>query len=657
MSAPPVQSRLVTRARPIAGALLLASAALNTARAQHASDDPVASASDAFGLTLGLEKIGLYAPGFVRGFNPQTAGNVRIEGLYFDQQGALSKRVIDGSGIRIGVSEVGYAFPAPTGIVDYNLRRPGDGTPSATIVASAGPFQARGVSVDGSLPLGSSELLLPMGASYQISTQSSGGPNPGYTSRVMNFGATPQWQPNERLTLRGVFDWTRTTDARTLPIIVAGGDYQPPEIPRGYYGQDWARGRQLSENYGGILSAQLSTRWSLTAGIFRSVADSPISYADLYVDTQPDGSAEHVVVSSADQLTASNSGEVRLTGRFGAGSWRHNVVLLARGRDTLARYGGSDVIDLGPAPIDQSLQVPAPLFTYGTLTHDRTKLWGAGLAYRAQWQGRADLALGVQQESYTKDVVSPTLPPAHLTDHPLRAYATAALALTDKATAYAGYSQGLEDSGVASSSADNRGTILPDARTWQTDAGVRYLLTPRVTLVAGVFRIEKPYFNRDTHDVDRALGLQRASGLELSISGAVTQNLNVTAATLWGGVRVLGPNLEAQGIGPMALNQSRILATIDANYSLPFLPALSVDTRILHFGSYPASVDNVVQGSPATVVALGGRYRFRLMGAPATFRLQVQNLTNTYYWNLSFNSPEFFQYQPRAFFGYLTMDL
>src|SRR5437868_5099632 len=119
MSAPRVLSGLVTRARLTTVALLLGSVALNTARAQHASDDPVASASDAFGLTLGLEKIGLYSPGFVRGFSPQTAGNVRIEGLYFDQQGPLSKRVVDGSSIRVGVSEVGYTFPAPTGIVDY----------------------------------------------------------------------------------------------------------------------------------------------------------------------------------------------------------------------------------------------------------------------------------------------------------------------------------------------------------------------------------------------------------------------------------------------------------------------------------------------------------------------------------------------------------
>ena len=96
---------------------------------------------------------------------------MRIEGLYFDQQGTLSNRVVEGSTVRIGVSEVGYAFPAPTGIVDYDLRHPGNGTPSATIVASAGPFQAHSVSIDGNLPLISSELQLPMGASYQISTQ------------------------------------------------------------------------------------------------------------------------------------------------------------------------------------------------------------------------------------------------------------------------------------------------------------------------------------------------------------------------------------------------------------------------------------------------------------------------------------------------------
>src|SRR5580658_9355223 len=207
-------------ARGIACALFLVFSPVGTLRAQHASDDPVASASDAFGLTLGLESIGIYGPGGVRGFNPQTAGDVRIDGLYFDQQGALSNRVVEGSTIRVGVSEIGYAFPAPTGIVDYDLRHAGGDTSSATIIANVGPFEARGVSIDGSLPLIGREFVLPIGVSTQLSTQTpSYGPYPGYTSSVTNAGATPRWSPNDKITLRAIVDWQQTTAAKTFPLF------------------------------------------------------------------------------------------------------------------------------------------------------------------------------------------------------------------------------------------------------------------------------------------------------------------------------------------------------------------------------------------------------------------------------------------------------
>jgi outer membrane receptor protein involved in Fe transport len=121
-------------------------------------------------------------------------------------------------------------------------------------------------------------------------------------------------------------------------------------------------------------------------------------------------------------------------------------------------------------------------------------------------------------------------------------------------------------------------------------------------------------------------------------------------------VKVLGPNLRAEGVGSIALNQARLAASINASYKFARRPAVSADISILHFGSYPASIDDVAQAPPGTLIALGGRYRFKLLGAPATLRVQVQNLTNVYFWNLSFNSPTFSQYQPRALFGYLTAD-
>jgi iron complex outermembrane receptor protein len=310
---------------------------------------------------------------------------------------------------------------------------------------------------------------------------------------------------------------------------------------------------------------------------------------------------------------------------------------------------------LGPVLIDQGVQVSEPDFSYSARTRDRTELWSTGASYRAAWQGHADITLGVQQESYTKAVSSPVLPEAQLTDHPLRAYGTAAQVLSDRATAYEAYTQGLEDSGVAPGGAENRGAILPDARTWQADAGVRYLLTTKVKLIAGVFEIEKPYFNLDTRDIDRSLGLQRATGFETSISGEVIKNLDVTAAMLLGEVKVIGPNLRAENVGSIAFGQPRVQATINASYKFPRWPALSADIAIFHFGTAPASVDDVAQNPAQTVLSLGGRYRFTILGAPATLRVQVQNLTNYYFWNMGY-SPGFSQFEPRGLFGYLTAD-
>jgi iron complex outermembrane receptor protein len=628
-----------------------------SARAQHAFDDPLASANDAFGLTLGLESIGMYNPSNIRGFNPQTAGNVRIDGLYFDQQGALSNRVVEGSTVRIGVSEIGYAFPAPTGIVDYNLRQVGDGTPSASVVTSFGPFQARGLSIDAVLPVASNSLQIPAGASYQISTSTSAGyPNPGYTSSVANVGATPLWKPTDWLTVRTIIDWTRTGQTKTLPYVFTAGDFLPPETPRGYLGQNWAEGIFIAENYGAIVKAQLSATWSLAAGVFRSVDDIPVSYSDLYINTLRDGSSEHVVVGNPAQDSSSTSGELSLTGHFASGPVRHEIVVLARGRNTLALYGGSDAVSVGTASIDQGMQVSEPSFTYSDRSRDRTEIWSEGLAYRAQWQTHGDLALGIQRENYDKDVITPGASEAHLALQPWRAYGSSALALGDRATLYAGYTQGLEDSGVAPSTAENRGTILPAALTWQTEFGLRYLLTPSIKLVGGIFEIQKPYFNFDTASVDRLLGIQRDRGFELSLSGEVASNLHVTAGLLLGDVEIRGQDLAAQGVGPAALGQARVQSAINANYKSLKWPAFSADIAFTFVGAAPATLDDRVYNHAQKLVNIGGRYKFSLADHPATLRVQVQNSTNDYFWNLG-TSPGFSQVQPRSLFAYLTVDL
>jgi len=627
------------------------------ARAQHASDNPVASAEDAFGLTLGLESVGLYGAGGVRGFSPQAAGNVRIDGLYFDQQGALSNRVIEGSAIKVGITEIGYAFPAPTGIVDYELRHPGNGTPSATVIASVGPYDAWGISVDGALPLAGDKLILPIGVSTQVSTQTPYENYPNYTSRQTSAGATPQWSPNDKVTVRGLFDWQDVRHAKTFPEFFSAGDFLPPAIGLGYLGQDWAQGRSQTENLGGLVVAQLSRAWSLNAGVFHSMADNPVSFADLYTAIQPNGRSEHLVVGFPDQKSSSTSGEVRLTGRLRAGDWRHEIIFLARGRDVLARYGGDDTVDLGPAVIGTDVQVPEPAFSYSMRTTDRTKLGSVGSAYHVDWDKLAELEVGIQQEYYRKNVISPGISTGRISDHPLRAYGNSAFALTRRATLYAGYSQGLEDSGVAPSSAQNRGAVLPASRTWQVDSGLRYVVTPRLNIITGVYELQKPYFNFDTSNVDRQLGVQRAKGFELSISGQQIANFDINVGILAAKVGIVGPNLAAEGVGPVAVGQPRLQYVVNVNYTIPQWQAASLDLTAFHFGIAPATVDNRVSVPAVTQLNLGARYKFTVLGKSSSFRLQIQNITDSQWWTVAFTPGYYESAGPRTVFAYLTTDL
>src|SRR5438309_1125483 len=122
--------------------------------AQSRSDEnAVTQAEDAFGFSVGRESLGIYNAGNARGFSPAAAGNLRIEGLYFDQIWGLSSTLLDSTSIKVGLSAQGYPFAAPSGIVDQSLRHPGDKA-GASVVGNWDSWGTYGLEVDGSLPVG-----------------------------------------------------------------------------------------------------------------------------------------------------------------------------------------------------------------------------------------------------------------------------------------------------------------------------------------------------------------------------------------------------------------------------------------------------------------------------------------------------------------------
>lgn len=129
----------------------------------RSAENAVTQADDAFGFTIGRGSLGLYTSSNVRGFSALAAGNVRIEGLYFDQFLGLNARLRQSTSIRVGLSAQGFPFPSPTGIVDYRMRKPGEEASLSTLtnIDSHGNASVEG---DAVVPLVPGKLSIGFGA-------------------------------------------------------------------------------------------------------------------------------------------------------------------------------------------------------------------------------------------------------------------------------------------------------------------------------------------------------------------------------------------------------------------------------------------------------------------------------------------------------------
>ncbi len=611
--------------------LPLALAIAIPAGAQRASDNAVTAAEDAFGTSVGNETIGLYSPSQVRGFSPVAAGNVRIEGIYIDRQGAIPQRLVSGSTIRVGLSAQGYLFPAPTGIVDYTLRGVGD-RPLVSVVAGSFAYGAPAIEVDAQLPIIGKTLGLAAGASWGHEKYYDGS-----DAHYVRAALIPRWRPCAGIEVIPFYAISVGRGEEVAPTIIAAGNVVPPEAPRRrYFGQAWAQKDTRSINTGVIAKARLGADWAVTAGAFRSIFVNERNFAELFIDTTADGNTTERVVADPGQRYASTSGELRVSRSLTDGPRLHTLHATVRARSLDSFYGGAaPALDLGPRRLGQPVEVPEPRdLAFGRRTHDRVRQTTLGLAYEGRWKGVGEAAIGIQRADYTKRIDQPGLARTATTDRPWLLNASAAATITDRLALYAGYTRGLEESGLAPVNAANRNEALPAIRTRQVDGGVRWAVPGGMKLVAGVFDVAKPYFNTDERNVYTVLGDVRHRGAEISLAGNPTERLSLVAGAVLMRPRVTGAAVDDGRVGARPLNQPGRTLRGNAEYRPAFAPGFSVDLAVANIGRRYASRDNVVTVPSYTLVDIGARYRFRIGKAPATFRLQMQNVGDVFAWNI-----------------------
>src|SRR5262249_22615496 len=189
------------------------------AAAQRADENAVTAAEDAFGTTVGFQSVGLYNANDARGFSPQQAGNLRIEGLYFDQQTYVTGDcMVRETTMRIGIAAQSYAFPAPTGIADLSLRKPGDELLFSAVL-TRGPFETEPVDGEAQLPLLKDRLAVDLCAGYRrdFATDLF---RRGHTGV---YGTTLRWRPTSNTEIVPFWSDIIGSARQVVPVVYTDG--------------------------------------------------------------------------------------------------------------------------------------------------------------------------------------------------------------------------------------------------------------------------------------------------------------------------------------------------------------------------------------------------------------------------------------------------
>src|SRR5262249_16148604 len=227
---------------------------------------------------------------------------------------------------------------------------------------------------------------------------------------------------------------------------------------------------------------------------------------------------------------------------------RHTFYVRITGRDSSIESGPGDTIDIGPATITDVPQILPPAFNPGVNTDVKARQFTPGVAYPGLWQTVGHLSAGVQKVVYHRSVTTPGVAPESASNTPWLYSAAAAAFPTQKLAIYTSYTRGFEEIGLAPINAANRNEPVPAQVTDQVDAGVRYQLLPKLQLVTGVFEIKKPYFNLDESNVYRLVGRTSNRGVEFSLTGDITDRLNIVS-----GIVLIEPKVQYQSgaiLGP-----------------------------------------------------------------------------------------------------------
>jgi iron complex outermembrane receptor protein len=240
-------------------------------------------------------------------------------------------------------------------------------------------------------------------------------------------------------------------------------------------------------------------------------------------------------------------------------------------------------------------------------------------------------------------------------------------ALTNQLTNYVSYSKGVEPGTIALPDSFRNSQVMAPRRTEQVEIGSKYSINADSLFSFAIFQSERPNeyaidYGEDLDGFYRSTLVQDGkitnTGAEATLAYKATNRLNILSSAMYLEAKQTGASLNNQN-GKQAIGIPHWKAVIFADYLLPQVENLSVQGGWTYISSKGVTLDNSIKAPGYHKFDAGLKYIDRLGSSQATYRLNVENLFDKFYWrdvSQTYGSNTLYPGTPRIFRATATFD-
>ncbi|MFZ6814416.1 TonB-dependent siderophore receptor [Undibacterium sp. Rencai35W] len=576
-----------------------------------------------------------YAEQFsIRGFALDNTSSYRKDGLAIPGDASIPLENKERIEILKGLAGFQAGFATPGGIINYVIKRP-TVTPLHSVTVEA---SERGT-LYGTVDLGGQSDDGQFG--YRINAAA---------EKIRSYvnGAD-----GDRQFISGAFDWHITSKAllqldldyqRKSQLTVPGYQlFNGTDLPRGINpdtmlnDQPWAKPVfTRSSNIGLRFEYQFNDDWraSFSANRHDFKRDDYTAFpygcsaANLYPGYCANGDYDVYDYQSVNESKSPVATQAILNGKLTTGAVLHHLALGFSSFQRRDRFGDYVYDYAGASNVFHPVVVPPSSNVTGPVSVRRTdKEWSLFAQDIIDINDAWKLHAGLRHVAIQR----------HQADNPGydRSYELPSLALVFKPQStisiYGSFSEGLEHGGIAPFGTVNENQMLNPATSKQVEVGIKADLTRDFSISAAVFRIKKPLEYTNTGNVYVSNGTAIHKGLELTLQARLIPALS-------SGVSLTALDARQSGTGVSGLDDQRVTnvpalkSVVYLDYMVADLPGLSVNGSWNYAGNKAFQPDNSVMVPGYSVFNLGARYNTRVAGVITTLRINIDNVTDKFYW-------------------------